>query len=99
MKVINTINVEKKDKKTLTETTESKFTFIFTKVNYLLMIVGLLFIALGYMLMIGGGSEDPTQFSDKIFDSQRLVVAPILLIIGFIIEIFAIMYRKKENQN
>lgn len=99
MKVINTINTEKKDKKNLTEPAESKFTFIFTKTNYLIMVVGLIFIALGYILMIGGGSEDPTQFSDKIFDSQRLVIAPILLVIGFIIEIFAIMYRRKENIN
>ncbi len=100
MKVINTINTEKKDKKNILNASEkSSFSFIFTRTNYILMIVGLLFIALGYILMIGGGSEDPAQFSDKIFDTQRLVVSPILLVIGFIIEIFAIMYRKSDKQN
>ena len=46
--------------------------------------------------MIGGGSEDPNVYSDKIFDFQRLTLAPILLIIGFVIEIFAIMIKPKD---
>ena len=50
----------------------------------------------GFTLMVGGGSEDPTQFSDEIFNFQRLTLAPVLLAIGFIIEIFAIMYREKD---
>ena len=53
-------------------------------------------VALGYILMIGGGSEDPKVFSEKIFDFQRLTLAPIVLIIGFIIEVFAIMVKPKE---
>ena len=47
--------------------------------------------------MIGGESEDPTKFSYEIFNFQRLTLAPILLAIGFIIELFAIMYKAKEN--
>ena len=50
----------------------------------------------GLILMVGGGSEDPTQFSDEIFNFQRLTLAPVLLAIGFIIEVFAIMYREKD---
>ena len=46
--------------------------------------------------MIGGGSEDPTKFSDEIFNFQRLTLAPILLATGFVIEIFAVMYKGKE---
>ena len=46
--------------------------------------------------MIGGGSEDPTKFSADIFNFQRLTLAPILLAIGFIIEIVAVMYKEKD---
>ena len=71
--------------------------FVFKKKNYILLIVGLLFIISGLGLMIGGGSEDTTKFSYDIFDFQRLTLAPILLAIGFIIEIFAIMVKSKEE--
>jgi hypothetical protein len=47
--------------------------------------------------MIGGGSDDPTVFSDKIFDFRRLTLAPILIATGFIIEIFAIMHKQKQK--
>lgn len=98
MKVVRTVNTVKTDKKIVNDIKSlSQYTFIFTKINYYLMIAGLIFIALGYVLMIGGGSEDPNVFSDKIFDTQRLVISPILLTIGFVIEIVAIMYRKKEE--
>ncbi len=70
--------------------------FAFTKKNYILLIIGLAFIASGIILMIGGGSEDPTKFSPDIFDFQRLTLAPILLAVGFIIELFAVMYRFKK---
>ena len=70
--------------------------FAFRKKNYILLIIGLAFMASGLILMIGGGSEDPTKFSDQIFNFQRLTVAPILIIMGFIIEIFAIMSKNKE---
>ena len=72
--------------------------FEFKKKNYILLLAGLAFIASGLNLMIGGGSEDPTKFSDEIFNFQRLTLAPILLVIGFIIEIFAIMYREGKNR-
>ena len=70
--------------------------FTFTKKNYILLIVGLAFMASGLILMVGGGSEDPTKFSADIFDFQRLTLAPILLSIGFVIEIFAVMYKEKD---
>tara|TARA_B100001250_G_scaffold71782_1_gene58107 strand:- start:11055 stop:11276 length:222 start_codon:yes stop_codon:yes gene_type:complete len=70
--------------------------FAFKKKNYILLIIGLVFIASGIILMIGGGSEDPTKFSADIFDFQRLTLAPVLLAIGFIMQIFAIMYRVEK---
>ena len=71
--------------------------FAFSKKNYILLIIGLAFIASGLILMIGGGSDDPTKFSDEIFNTTRLTIAPILLAAGFIIEIFAIMRKGKED--
>jgi hypothetical protein len=71
--------------------------FAFRKKNYTLLIIGLSFIASGLILMIGGGSEDPTKFSDEIFNFQRLTLAPILLVTGFIIQIIAVMYKQKDT--
>jgi len=70
--------------------------FAFSKKNYILLFVGLAFMASGLILMVGGRSEDPTQFSYEIFNTTRLTIAPILLAAGFIIEIFAIMHKGKE---
>ena len=70
--------------------------FAFSKKNYILLFIGLAFMISGLILMVGGGSEDPTQFSDEIFNTTRLTIAPILLASGFIIEIFAVMYKGKE---
>lgn len=70
----------------------------FTKKNYIIFVSGLLLIGLGYLLMIGGGSEDPNVFNPAIFDAQRITVAPVVAIIGFVLIIFGIMYRPKQNQ-
>ena len=71
--------------------------FVFKKKNYILLISGLVLILLGIFLMIGGESEDPTKFSDEIFNFQRLTLAPILIVSGFILEIFAIMVKSENN--
>jgi len=67
--------------------------FIFKKDNYILLIAGILFIFIGLLLMIGGGSSDPEVFSNEIFSFQRLTLAPVLIAAGFIIQIFAIMKK------
>lgn len=75
---------------------------LFRMPNYILMGVGIVIAFVGYLLLTGGGSEDPNQFSNEIFDTRRLVVAPITILVGLITEIFAIMLRfpdkKKNNQ-
>ena len=71
--------------------------FVFKKKNYILLISGLVLILLGIFLMIGGASEDPTKFSEEIFNFQRLTLAPILIVSGFILEIFAIMIKSENN--
>lgn len=71
----------------------------FTKKNYYILIAGIFFIALGYILMIGGGSKDPNVFNPAIFDFQRITLAPISCLIGFVTIVVAIMWRPKENTN
>lgn len=67
----------------------------FGKVNYILMAAGIVLLAIGYLLLAGGGSDDPNVFNPAMFDSRRLVWAPILIVLGFVVEIVAIMYKKK----
>ena len=71
--------------------------FAFKKKNFILLITGILFIATGLILMSGGASEDPEVFNYEIFNFRRLTLAPILITIGFIIEIFAIMLKFKDE--
>tara|TARA_B100001939_G_scaffold31245_1_gene24522 strand:+ start:704 stop:922 length:219 start_codon:yes stop_codon:yes gene_type:complete len=70
--------------------------FAFKKKNFILLITGILFIATGLILMSGGASEDPEVFNYEIFNFRRLTLAPILITIGFVIEIFAIMLKFKN---
>lgn len=69
----------------------------FSKQNYIIFLVGILLIGLGYLLMIGGGSEDPNVFNPAIFDAQRITVAPMVSTAGFVAIIFGIMWRPKQN--
>lgn len=70
----------------------------FSKQNYLLFLAGFALIVLGYVLMIGGGSDDPNVFNPAIFDAQRITIAPMVCVIGFVAIIVAIMWRPKQNQ-
>ena len=70
--------------------------FAFTKQNYIILGVGLLFIIIGFFLMQGGGSEDSTIHNEEeMFGFRRITLAPICIIGGFIINIFAILYSPK----
>jgi len=70
--------------------------FAFGKENYRLMLIGLVLIAAGFLLMIGGGSKDPSQFNPDIFSFRRITLAPILVLAGYVVEIFAIMKKPKD---
>ena len=75
---------------------------LYSKKNYLLMGASQLLILIGFILMSGGQSEDPTAFSPEIFSSRRIVVAPIVCLSGFILMIYAILVKptqaKKEEE-
>lgn len=70
--------------------------FAFTRENYKWVLIGLAFIVVGFLLMIGGASGDPDVFSDRIFSFQRWTLAPMLVLAGYAIEIYAIMKKTKE---
>lgn len=70
---------------------EIKTHFLFEKVNYKILIIGLAVIALGFILMAGGGSDDPKVFNDAIFNFRRIKLAPTVVLLGFGITIYAIM--------
>lgn len=73
--------------------------FLFGKLNYRWMFIGLGFIAVGFILMAGGGSDDPNVFSEDIFNFRRIRLAPTLVIIGFAIQIYAILKSPKQNSS
>lgn len=79
---------------------DEEVSFVFGKLNYILLIAGIVVLALGYILLTGGGSDDPDVFNPEMFDKRRLVVAPILIVVGLLTEIVAIMYNpdKKDNE-
>ena len=60
------------------------------------MIIGIIFIAFGFILMSGGGSNDPNIFNEEIYNFRRIRVAPTLVLIGFGIQVYAILYRAKK---
>ncbi|MDA3614027.1 DUF3098 domain-containing protein [Polluticaenibacter yanchengensis] len=69
---------------------------LFGKSNYLFMLIGAVIIAIGMLLMVGGKSADPNQFNyNEVYSKTRLTVAPILIVLGLIVEIYAIF--KKSN--
>jgi len=71
---------------------------LFGKDNLIWMLIGLGVLALGFFLMAGGKSSDPKVFDPKeVYSPIRITVAPLLIIIGFIIEIYAIMKKSKED--
>ena len=74
-------------------------TVMFTTLNYCLMVAGIVLLGLGYILLSGGGSDNPNEFNNAMFDTRRLVIAPICITLGLIVEICAIMYRDKKNKN
>ncbi|MDO6818395.1 DUF3098 domain-containing protein [Zobellia sp. 1_MG-2023] len=75
----------------------AKQEFIFQKKNYTFFFVGLAFIAVGFILMSGGGSDDPNVFNEDIYSFRRIRLAPTLVLIGLGIEIYAILLNPHKK--
>ena len=82
---------------TLKNENKEKTNFALNRENYKLLAIGFGIIVLGFILMLGGKSEDPNEFSEKIFSFRRITLAPIVVLAGFGFEIWAIMRKPKEK--
>lgn len=83
-------------KKEMVEKVEDQKVMPFGKQNYIIVLIGIALLALGFVLMLGGGSNDPDVFNEKMFDFQRITLSTILILAGFVVEIFAIFWRDKK---
>lgn len=72
--------------------------FAFGKDNFLWIAVSVVLIIIGFSLMSGGGSSDGVSFNPAIFDTQRIVIAPVITVIGFILMIVGILKRNKDKE-
>ena len=78
------------------ENKNNKSEFLFDKLNYKYLLIGLGVIALGFILMSGGGSDDPNVYSDAIFSFRRIRLAPTVVLIGFGIVFYSIFKKEKK---
>lgn len=74
----------------------NKPTFLFEKINYKFLIIGIAVISLGFMLMSGGAAENPTVFNPDVFSFRRIRLAPTVVLVGFGITIYAILKNPKS---
>jgi Protein of unknown function (DUF3098). len=79
------------------EPKEENSNFAVGKENLRLMLIGFAIIILGFILMSGGGSDNPSVFNEDIFSFRRITLAPIVVLLGFMFEIYAIMKKPKEK--
>jgi hypothetical protein len=77
-------------------TTKQEPKFLFGTINYVLFALSALLIVVGFMMMSGGGSEDPNVFNPEIFSSTRITLAPIMVLLGFTVSVVAIMLKPKQ---
>lgn len=90
--IISIVMGEKKRKK------NSGNNFIFGRKNYKFMLIGLGIIALGFILMSGGGSDDPNVFNPDIFSWRRIRLAPTLVLLGFGVQVYAILLNPNKDK-
>lgn len=77
---------------------KEKLNFALGRENYKLLAIGFVIIVAGFLLMLGGKSKDPNEFSEEIFSFRRITLAPIVVLAGFIFEIWAIMKKPKDAE-
>ena len=78
------------------EENRTKLNFALGRENYKLRAIGFVIIVAGFLLMLGGKTDDPNVFSEKIFSFRRITLAPIVVLAGFVFEIWAIMKKPSD---
>jgi len=88
--------VQQKEKAQAAKQVQATTPFLFDRTNYIIMVAGVLVVILGFVLMSGGATDNPAVFpKEEIYSTMRITIAPIVVILGFAIEIFAILKRPK----
>ena len=82
--------------KEVAESPDNQKVMLFGKQNFIILLIGIALLALGFILMLGGGSNDPDVFNEKMFDFQRITLSTILVLAGFVVEIVAIFWKGKK---
>lgn len=77
---------------------KGKLNFALGRENYKLLAIGFAIIVVGFLLMLGGRAKSPDQFSENIFSFRRITLAPIVVLAGFVFEIWAIMKKPKDSE-
>lgn len=72
--------------------------FLFSKINYTILLVGIAVIALGFILMAGGGNDNPNEFNEAIFSFRRIRLAPALVLLGMGISFYSIFKKDKKAE-
>lgn len=87
-----------KKETTKKSTSEEKFEMALGKENYLLLALSFLIVVVGFVLMIGGGSDDPKVFNEAVYGFQRITLAPMVVLFGFLFAIYAIMKKPRADK-
>ena len=83
-------------KKAMAENNDNQDVMPFGKQNYIIVLIGIALLVLGFILMLGGGSNDPDVFNKKMFDFRHITLSTILILAGFVVEIVAIFWKGKK---
>jgi len=78
---------------------QKKFELALDKENYMLLAIAFVIVVVGFILMIGGGSDDPKVFNEAIYGFQRITLAPVVVLFGFLFAVYAIMKKPKVDKN
>lgn len=81
----------------MTKQTQNTPEFVFSSAQYKILIIGMCIVALGYILMSGGASDDPNIFNEDVFSFRRIRLAPTVVLIGFGVAIYSIFYKKSAK--
>ncbi len=77
---------------------QKKFELALDKENYILLAIAFVIVVVGFLLMMGGGSDDPEVFNEAIYGFQRITLAPLVVLLGFLFAIYAIMKKPSVDK-
>lgn len=70
--------------------------FAFTRTNYIILLAGMAIVVIGFLLMMGGGTDNPNEFNYEVFSPRRITVAPVVVLIGYVVVLVGIMKKTRD---